>query len=105
MSVDNVQLWSVLGEQIKSSLFFVLDENDETVVKMMAPVAMAGIQDFALLKGKDRWDPDDIEPYIAAFWENIKRIPRLLRLRKEITEAMKKELMEILRTRKPLVQQ
>jgi hypothetical protein len=98
MSIDVIRLWSVLGKQIKSSLSFILNESDETVVEMMTPMAVAGIQDFALLKGKDRWDIDDIDPYIAAFWENIE-FPHLVRLRDKITKAMMQELKQILQER------
>ncbi len=98
MSVDIVQLWSALGGRIKSALFFILDESDETVVEEMISTAITGIQGFASLKGKDQWDLDDVEPYIEAFWQNIK-LPRLVRLRDKITEAMMKELKQILQER------
>jgi len=98
MSVDIVQLWSALGRRIKSALFLILEKSDETVVEEMIPTAITGIQGFASLKGKDQWDLDDVGPYIEAFWQNIK-LPRLVRLRDKITEAMMQELKQILQGR------
>jgi len=99
MSVDSVQVWTSLQRQIKTSLSFVMDDADEVVVKMVASVVVKGIQDIALQQNKVRWQADDVDKYIKAFWENIGNIPRLFRLREEVTKAMVQELKQILQER------